>query len=94
MNDKCTQYNVRQFRHSLKEALDNVDVGINVHISRGDKMYEVIKCTHTLENLPAVKNHIADHKEFIEKHKPTVSTYGCGCEREEGNPLCSKHGRL
>ena len=28
------------------------------------------------------------------KNLPFSGEYGCGCKREDGKPLCSKHGRV
>ena len=40
-----------------------------------------------------VGDRVATKEENSGKETPEVATYGCGCRKEEGKPLCKKHGR-
>lgn len=87
-------YKFKEFRANMSAILKGAG-NESVHFTRLGEEYEVKKCAK-------VKNEI-NLEEKIEKirekrilwgNERDNSSYGCGCKKEEGHPLCEKHGRL
>ena len=97
---KCVhmEVGIREFRGELKRYFD-IARGEDVNVSRRGEVYTLRKrgsSVHKEEGNSVHKNVVT--KKVIKSVKDLSvgfsGEYGCGCKREDGEVLCSKHRRV
>lgn len=80
---------VRQFSKYLKQKGTYVVCGRygSVEVEIRDVRQDRDNMSDNAKNEPIVRQDVATIRQTKREHH-------CGCKREEGKPLCSKHGRL